>query len=126
MTQPPRYDTQGKVQNANARRIVDLKFDGKPIDEAQEFIVATNNYRASGGGNFPGLDGKNIVVDSPDENRQVVLNYIVANKTINPSADGNWLYRMLSQKSTVLRQPTSGPVHPPVRLVTAPTNASTW
>jgi hypothetical protein len=37
------------------------------------FIVATNNYRASGGGNFPGLDGTKTIYASPDANRDVLI-----------------------------------------------------
>jgi 2',3'-cyclic-nucleotide 2'-phosphodiesterase/3'-nucleotidase len=57
-------------------RIKDLRFEGQPINPAQEFIVATNNYRASGGGNFPGLDGSKTVLASPDANRDVLIAYI--------------------------------------------------
>lgn len=90
VTQPARYERGGKLVAPNARRIVDLRFAGKPIDEAGRFLVATNNYRASGGGSFPALDGSNIVVDAPDENRSVVLQYLSAAKEVDPSADGNW------------------------------------
>jgi 2',3'-cyclic-nucleotide 2'-phosphodiesterase/3'-nucleotidase len=41
----------------------------------QEFLVATNNYRASGGGNFPGLDGSKTVLASPDASRDVLIAY---------------------------------------------------
>lgn len=35
--------------NANAERIKNLTFNGKPIDPNAMFLVATNNYRAYGG-----------------------------------------------------------------------------
>lgn len=92
VTQPSRYDNDGKVVAPEAHRIRDLAFNGKPIDDAQEFLVATNNYRAGGGGNFPGADGKTIVIEAPDLNRDVVVRYIVEQKTIDPSADGNWSF----------------------------------
>ena len=61
-TQPSRYDVDGKLVDPEAHRIKNLTFDGKPVADDQVFIVATNNYRAGGGGNFPGNDGKTIVL----------------------------------------------------------------
>jgi 2',3'-cyclic-nucleotide 2'-phosphodiesterase/3'-nucleotidase len=90
VTQPSKYGPKGEVVSPGAERIRDLRFQGLPIDPAQMFVVATNNYRAGGGGNFPGLDGKNIVLEAPDTNRDVVVRYIVEQGTINPAADGNW------------------------------------
>ena len=49
---------------------------GKPIDETAEFIVVTNNYRASGGGNFPGTK-TTVVLEAPDLNRDVIVRYIL-------------------------------------------------
>jgi 2',3'-cyclic-nucleotide 2'-phosphodiesterase / 3'-nucleotidase len=90
VTQPARYDTRGQLVAASARRIVDLRFDGRPIDEQTMFAVVTNNYRASGGGFFPGLDGSNIIVHAPDENREAVVQYLRAQPRLDPSADANW------------------------------------
>jgi 2',3'-cyclic-nucleotide 2'-phosphodiesterase/3'-nucleotidase len=60
------------------------------VDDRADFLVVTNNYRASGGGAFPGLDGSNTVLDAPDENREALLQYLQGAKTLDPAADGNW------------------------------------
>ncbi len=90
LTQPARYDRDGNLIDPDAHRIVDLQFEGAPIDGESQFIVATNNYRAGGGGNFPALDGSNIIIEAPDENRTVLANYIFEQGSIDPSADDNW------------------------------------
>ena len=53
--------------NANAERIKNLTFNGKPIDPNAMFLVATNNYRAYGG-KFAGTGDSHIAFASPDEN----------------------------------------------------------
>ncbi|WP_237153686.1 bifunctional 2',3'-cyclic-nucleotide 2'-phosphodiesterase/3'-nucleotidase [Oryzibacter oryziterrae] len=90
VTQPSKFDKDGNLLDATANRIKDLAYQGKPVDAAQEFLVVTNNYRAGGGGKFPGADGTTVVFQGPDTNRDVIVRYIIANKTINPAADGNW------------------------------------
>ncbi|KGM35551.1 bifunctional 2',3'-cyclic-nucleotide 2'-phosphodiesterase/3'-nucleotidase [Inquilinus limosus] len=101
LSQPSRYDGDGKLVAPDSHRIVDLSFEGKPIDEKQEFVVVTNNYRAGGGGSFPGLDGKNIVVEAPDTNRDVLVRFIHEQGKINPTADGNWSFVPLPKTAIV-------------------------
>ena len=92
VTQPPRYAVNGQLANAQAQRIRNLSYAGKPIDPQQRFLVVTNNYRAYGGGNFPGVNATKVVLDAPDENRQALVDYLSQSpgQTVNPSADGNW------------------------------------
>jgi 2',3'-cyclic-nucleotide 2'-phosphodiesterase/3'-nucleotidase len=106
LSQPPKYDRDGKLINPDSNRIVNLQFDGKPIDPAQKFVVATNNYRAGGGGNFPDIKEDKIVFVAPDTNRDVLVRYIIENGTINPTADDNWTFKPLPGTSVTFE---SGP-----------------
>ncbi|HEX8604579.1 MAG TPA: 5'-nucleotidase C-terminal domain-containing protein, partial [Pseudoduganella sp.] len=59
-------------------RIANLLYQGKPVADGDDFIVATNDYRAGGGGGVPGIDGSKTIIKSPDANQAVVSNYLQA------------------------------------------------
>ena len=64
------------VTKAGGSRIVNLSYNGKAVADSDDFIVATNDYRAGGGGNVPGIDGSKTIIKSPDANQTVVSNYL--------------------------------------------------
>ncbi|HEX9859099.1 MAG TPA: bifunctional 2',3'-cyclic-nucleotide 2'-phosphodiesterase/3'-nucleotidase, partial [Paracoccaceae bacterium] len=101
LSQPSKYGPKGEDLNPGASRIVNLMFNGAPLDPAAEFVVATNNYRASGGGDFPGAKGDTIIFEGPDTNRDIIVRYIVEQGTINPSTDGNWRFAALPGTSVL-------------------------
>ncbi len=70
-------------------RIKNLTYLGKPIDTAKEFVIATNNYRATSGKSFiDKLDGSGTVWASPDANRDVVIDYVRKNASVTRAANG--------------------------------------
>lgn len=101
LSQPSKYDTKGVLIDADASRIVDLSFNGTPLDMEAEFIIATNNYRAGGGGSFPGATPETTVFEGPDTNRDVIVRYIVEQGTISPRADGNWSFKPMEGTSVL-------------------------
>lgn len=99
------------VTQPAGQRIRDLRFGGKPVDAKAPFIVVTNNYRASGGGHFPGMDGSNIVVSAPDANRDVLIEWVREHKHLTRAADGadrNWRFAAVKTAGPVVITSASG------------------
>ncbi|WP_367987430.1 2',3'-cyclic-nucleotide 2'-phosphodiesterase [Vibrio sp. NTOU-M3] len=111
VTTPAKYDGDCKLVNDSAERIVNLTYQGKPIDMKQNFIIATNNYRAYSN-KFPGTGSEFVAFDSPDENRSVIAAYITRvsheKGEFTPSADNNWSFAPIkSEKKLDIRFETS-------------------
>ncbi len=127
VTQPARYAINGSLAAPDAHRVKNLRYQDAPIDPKAKFLVATNNYRAFGGGNFPGLTAAKVVLDAPDENRQALVEYLTMmdalapGKQVNPSADGNWrILPIPGVHPTFLSSSVAQkylPKHPGIRMV---------
>ncbi|MET8160437.1 5'-nucleotidase C-terminal domain-containing protein [Sphaerisporangium sp. NPDC005289] len=74
------------------QRIVGLSYQGTPVTADQQFVVAVNNYRQSGGGGFPHVATAPVVYNAQVEIRQALIEYATASGTIDPAtfADPNW------------------------------------
>jgi 2',3'-cyclic-nucleotide 2'-phosphodiesterase/3'-nucleotidase len=96
VTQPARYTPQGRPADPQARRIVDLRFQGQPVTDAMEFVVATNNYRASGGGNFPGMDATRVIFETTDTNQEIIKDWLIEQKMIDAAVTPIWSFEPIA------------------------------
>ncbi len=85
---PARYDAHGRLVAPESRRIRNLRLaDGQPLDPEATCLLATNSYRAAGGGNFPGAGAGSQFLAGPDAIRDILRRYLHANSPLAPETD---------------------------------------
>jgi 2',3'-cyclic-nucleotide 2'-phosphodiesterase (5'-nucleotidase family) len=71
-------------------RIRNLTRNGKPLDMAAKLRVAINNYRYTGGGHYDVFKALPIVYRSPQEVRELIIEFVSKMGTMPTTSDGNW------------------------------------
>jgi 2',3'-cyclic-nucleotide 2'-phosphodiesterase/3'-nucleotidase len=73
-------------------RIKNLTFDGAPLDDTQQFVLAVNNYRANGGGAFPHVASAKEVWSESTEIRTRIAEWVTAKGELDPKdfASEDW------------------------------------
>jgi 2',3'-cyclic-nucleotide 2'-phosphodiesterase/3'-nucleotidase len=77
------YDVD--ISQPQGSRIQNLSWNGAPVDPAQKFVVAVNNYRQSGGGGFPHIATAPVVYNAQVAIREAIVAYASAAGTIDPA-----------------------------------------
>lgn len=74
-------------------RIENLTYpDGTPVGDDDEFVLAINNYRQSGGQNYPHVAEAEIVYDETKAIRDLMIDWAIAMEVIDPADffEANW------------------------------------
>jgi 2',3'-cyclic-nucleotide 2'-phosphodiesterase/3'-nucleotidase len=71
-------------------RIVDLKWQGQPLDPAKKLRVAINNYRLNGGGGYTMFKDCPVVMRSSTEIRDLIIDWVERGGKIPTEPTGNW------------------------------------
>ncbi|CAM5370966.1 Multifunctional 2',3'-cyclic-nucleotide 2'-phosphodiesterase/5'-nucleotidase/3'-nucleotidase OS=Streptomyces aurantiogriseus OX=66870 GN=GCM10010251_42120 PE=3 SV=1 [Streptomyces aurantiogriseus] len=66
-------------------RIANVRFEGAPLADDQQFVFAVNNYRANGGGNFPYVAAAKLLWSNSDEIRNTMIAWVKAKGSIDPA-----------------------------------------
>ncbi|MET8490612.1 5'-nucleotidase C-terminal domain-containing protein [Streptomyces sp. SID4956] len=85
-----RYDID--IAQPAGSRIKNLTFDGAPVDDAQQFVFAVNNYRANGGGAFPHVASAPELWAESTEIRTRIAEWATAKGVLDPKdfASEDW------------------------------------
>jgi 2',3'-cyclic-nucleotide 2'-phosphodiesterase/3'-nucleotidase len=83
-------DYEIDLTRAAGHRIRNLRWHGKPLDDNQPLRIAVNNYRAGGSAGYSMFRGAKILWRSPDEIRDLVIQYYSEHKTLPAHPDNNW------------------------------------
>ncbi|WP_406127853.1 bifunctional metallophosphatase/5'-nucleotidase [Streptomyces sp. NBC_00989] len=73
------------VAQAAGSRIKNLTYNGAALDDAQQFVLAVNNYRANGGGAFPHVASATEVWSESTEIRTRIAEWVTAKGVLDPA-----------------------------------------
>ncbi|TXS47654.1 bifunctional metallophosphatase/5'-nucleotidase [Streptomyces sp. OR43] len=89
------------IAKPNGSRIVNLSFEGKAIDPAAQFVLAVNNYRASGGGNFPHVAAAKQLWANSEEIRTTMIAWVQAKGSVDGAEFASVDWRLTRDGSPV-------------------------
>lgn len=92
LSQPARFTPDGAASGSSGGRIVDLQHKGKPVRDEDEFLLATSDFRACGGGGYPPVPEDRIVAIPPLAIRDVLKGYVQRVGSVDVPADPVWRF----------------------------------
>ncbi|MGH9793140.1 MAG: bifunctional metallophosphatase/5'-nucleotidase [Candidatus Acidiferrales bacterium] len=95
LTQPP------------GKRVRNLTRHGQPLNPAAKLRVAINNYRYAGGGYYKVFQGLPILYRSPQEVRELMIEYVTRTGALPATADNNWRIVPRAAVDAMIREATT-------------------
>lgn len=93
-SRPPRTDAEGRLLDPAARRVLDLRHEGRPVEDADRFVLATSSYRLTMGGGFAAVAGARLLMRSQASVRELVLDHVRAGP-LDPQPRPRWRFAAL-------------------------------
>lgn len=92
LSRAPRFTPWGYPVDGQKGRIVDLLYQGRPVGPEARFVVATNSYRAAGGGAFPGALGDSVVYEAPDRILDILAEFVAEGRGLGHPGPAPWRF----------------------------------
>ena len=91
------------------QRIRNATYRGQKVKSGDQFILATNSYRALGGGGYNTDQAAKVVHHSDDYAVKILENYVRAHLGVNPKPKSSWSFTPIAGASAILE--TLGDAH---------------
>ena len=101
LSQPARYDRHGLLCHPEARRIQDLRWLGRPVLPDQEFILATNSYRAAGCGGYAGAQPERLIDVGRMPIREILIRHLSEGHHVRPPDSHTFRFAPMPEGTTV-------------------------
>lgn len=90
LSQPARFGPDSQPQGEGRGRVQTLTYQDQPVEDDALFYVATNSYRANGGGGFPAFSNQDILYQSDVPMRDILRAYLEAAGTVTETLAPVW------------------------------------
>jgi 2',3'-cyclic-nucleotide 2'-phosphodiesterase / 3'-nucleotidase len=88
LTRPARYDAAGALVDPSAHRVRQVRFQGKALDRAAEFILCTNSFRLGGAGGFSDHASARVVLSDGRVTRDILRDHIAGQTRVTARPRG--------------------------------------
>ena len=95
LSRPAKFGATGVLPPRARGRIRRLCHNGIPVAPGDRFVIATNSYRAGGGGSFPGAGGDTIIYQGIEPNRDVLVQFLRATSSVSGPCIPTWQFTPL-------------------------------
>ncbi|WP_181868962.1 bifunctional 2',3'-cyclic-nucleotide 2'-phosphodiesterase/3'-nucleotidase [Yoonia sediminilitoris] len=111
LSSPAAYTADGARTGSDTKRIRNLCYGGMPVKADDCFIVATNSYRTNGGGGFEGAPKADIVFETSQSTRDILIEYLQRSDTIRIRESHTWSFAHLPNTSAVFNSAPAAKHH---------------
>ena len=103
LSRPPRVSARGGRRATGLPRVCNMRWQGQPILRDQKFVVATNNYRAQGGGGFAALRQASPLPIEPISVQDALRDWVISGAGRGGLQMPGWRFAPMPATSAVLR-----------------------
>ncbi len=96
-------------------RIVNLRFQGQPLDDGKPVQIAVNSYRAGGSAGYTMFRGAKVVWRSTEDIREMMIQFFTAKGALPIAPDGNWRMTPEEAHQELRREAEQEAAHPTLR-----------
>ncbi|NDW53336.1 bifunctional 2',3'-cyclic-nucleotide 2'-phosphodiesterase/3'-nucleotidase [Aliiroseovarius sp. PrR006] len=108
LSQPARFSPAGALRTADAGRLRSLRHEGRSVQDDDQFLLATTDYRVLGGGNYPIPAPEDILPVVPIEIRELLTDYVANQDRIRLDVAPTWQFEPIAGASVWFRSSPKG------------------